>query len=548
MTDVTTEHTESADADRAGARAWASLFAVALGTMVLQIDGTVVAAANPAIAADLGAGPGGIQWATTAYLLVIAGLVIPAGTLADRIGLKKAFLIGVAGFSAASVVAGLSASIEMLIAGRVLQAVFAAVMSPAGIAILKAAFPPGRLPMAFGIFGSVTAVALAGGPILGGLLVEYASWPWVFFVNIPVGVAAVTLGAIAIGESARPERRPLDIPGALTLTLTMVSVVWAITGAQTNGWVSPTTIGFLALGLVLFVIFLLVERRSAHPTVPLGLFGNRSFAAGILLATLTMMVFLPIIFYLMFFLQGVQGKSPLLASVGLLPLTATFTVASPVAGWVTAKLGVRRTLLVGVVCIVVCLALLLRLDADSGVPMLAPPLVLAGFGVGFMMTPSMQAVLGNVAVDEAGVASGIQQSMQQLGSTLGVAVFGSLLTTVVGSRFDQALTGRLGDHGGAAAERIAGSEQMRQQVALGFSPAAKEELGRRLTETGMPAGRVRELADAVAGAAHQTFVDGIRTVFLVSIGVALVAGLVSLLVRDARPRHAELPEHEEAGV
>ena len=193
-------------------RAWLSLLAVALGVMVVQVDGTVVAIANPAIAADLGAGLDGISWVTTGYLLVLAGLMIPAGTIADKVGYKKAFLVGTAGFALASLLCGLSSSIGMLIGARVLQATFAALLAPAGLAVLRAAFPPEKLSMAFGVFGAVSAVALAGGPILGGVLVEYASRPWAFFVNLPLGVIAVVVGALVIRDVAPGRASPLDIP------------------------------------------------------------------------------------------------------------------------------------------------------------------------------------------------------------------------------------------------------------------------------------------------------------------------------------------------
>ncbi|GAA1973938.1 MFS transporter [Amycolatopsis minnesotensis] len=497
-------------------KAWLSLIAVALGMMVVQLDGTVVSIANPAIATGLHASLDGIGWVTTAYLLVLAGLLIPAGTVADKIGHKKAFLIGIGGFSLASLACGLAGSIEVLIGGRVLQAVFGALLGPAGLAVLRAAFPPEKLAMAFGWFGSVSAVALAGGPVLGGVLVEYASWPWVFFINLPFGVVAVLVGLTVIPNSAERSAHRLDLPGAVTLTCAMVSAIWGVTRAQAEGWGSVSTLGFIALGVVLLAAFVVIERRTANPMVPLGLFRNRTFTVGCLLMLVTMFAFFAILFYLTFFLQGVQGKSAIMAAVAMLPLTAVFTFASPVAGWVTGKLGVRGTLMTGAVFTVASLALLLRLEPESGFMTLAPALVLAGIGVGFMMVPAIQAIVGSAPVDKAGVASGVQQSTQQLGSTLGIAVFGSLLSSVVGSRFATAVREALG--GGPVADRIANDEQLRKSVELGFPPAAQQ---------GLPA----ETASAVTRAAHDTFVGGMHTVFLVAAAVAVVAGLLSLLVR-----------------
>ncbi|ANY05791.1 DHA2 family efflux MFS transporter permease subunit [Pseudonocardia sp. HH130630-07] len=401
--------------EKASPRAWFSLLAVALGIMVVQIDGTVVAAANPAIATDLAASPSQIQWVTTAYLLVLAGLLIPAGNLADRIGHKRAFLIGVGGFSLASLVCGIAPSVEVLIGGRVLQALFAALLGPAGLAVLKVSFPANKLPMALGLFGSVTAVALAGGPMLGGALIEYASWPWVFLVNLPFGMIGVVVGLLVIPDSGYRTKAPLDLWGAGTLTAAMVTVVWAVTSVQTSGWFSAAVLIPLFVGLVLLAVFIMIERRVEYPTMPLSLFADRSFAIGTVVMVATMFAFFAIMFYLMFFLQGVQGRNGLLAAVALLPLTAVFTVAAPLAGWATNRLGVRPTLVLGAAFTTTSLGLLATIGVDSSVLSLAPALVLAGFGAGFMMVAAIQAILGSAPAELAGVASGVQQSMQQLG-------------------------------------------------------------------------------------------------------------------------------------
>lgn len=506
---------------RAPARAWWSLLAVALGIMVVQIDGTVVSVANPAIAADLGAGPAGIQWVTTGYLLVFAGLLIPAGTVADRIGRKRAFLIGVGGFSLASLLCGLAGSVELLIGARVLQAVFAALLGPAGLALVRAAFPPAALPRALGVFGAVTAAALAGGPMLGGVLVEYASWPWVFFVNLPFGAVGVAVGARVLRESLPDTAEPLDRAGAVTLTAAMLGVVWAVSNAQDAGWLSASTLGAGVAGLALVALFVVIERRSAHPMVPLSLFRDRSFSVGCVLMVVTMLAFFAILFYLTFFLQGVQGRSAVMTGVALLPLTAVFTAASPLAGWATGAWGNRRTLLAGAACTVASLLWLLTVDATTGVGALAPALLLAGFGVGFMLVPAIGVVVGSAPVDKAGVASGIQQSAQQLGGTLGIAVFGSVIASVVSARLPGALDAALG--GGPAAARLAADPSVRQGVALGFDPATRDAVEDAVGP---------RAADLVARAAHDTFLAGLDTVFVVAAAATVVAAGLALMVRD----------------
>lgn len=532
---MTVDKARAPSPDKAGegrtpARAWWSLLAVALGIMVVQIDGTVVSVANPAIAADLGASPAGIQWVTTAYLLVFAALLIPAGTVADRIGRKRAFLIGVAGFSLASLLCGLAGSVEVLIGARVLQAVFAGLLGPAGLALLRAVFPADKLPRALGVFGAVTAAALAGGPMLGGALVEYASWEWVFFINLPFGVVGILIGYLVLRESAPQDKEPLDIPGAVTLTAAMLGVVWAISNAQTAGWLSVSTIGFAVLGLALVAVFVVIEKRRKHPMMPLSLFRDRSFSVGCVLMVVTMLAFFAILFYLTFFLQGVQGRSAVMTGVALLPLTAVFTAASPMAGWATSAWGNRLTLLFGAACTVVSLTWLLTLDASTTLLWMAPALLLAGFGAGFMLVPAIGVVIGSAPVDKAGVASGIQQSTQQLGGTLGIAVFGSIIASVVAARLPDALRDALGAQGVALAEQLGSDPQIQAGVALGFEPATQEALQQQLSAQGVP--EAARVAEMVTIAAHDTFLSGLDTVFIVAAGATVVAGLLSLLVRN----------------
>ncbi|MEU3274406.1 MFS transporter [Saccharomonospora sp. NPDC006951] len=508
-------------------RAWLSLLAVALGILVVQLDGTVVSIANPAIAADLGADLAQIAWVTTAYLLVLAGLLIPAGNLADRIGHKKAFLIGIAGFSIASLLCGLAWSVEFLIAARVLQGVFAALLGPAGVAVIRTVFPPEKLGMGFGAFGAVSALALAGGPVLGGLMVEYATWHWAFFVNLPFGVVAV-LVALAVIPSVRPSARArLDLPGACTLTLAMVSIVWAINGVAEHGWTSARTIGFLVAGLVLAVVFAVIENKRKHPMVPLSLFRNRSFTAGSVLLAATMFAFFAILFYLTFFLQSVLAKSAIGAAVAILPLTAVFVVASPLAGWISTRFGSRLALLLGAALTTLALFLFSRIETSSDELSLLPAFLIAGLGAGLMMVPAIEAIVGSVAEDKAGVASGVQQSTQQLGSTLGIAVFGALLSQVVSERFRPNLAAALGEGGSAPAAELAGNPDVVQSVTLGFPPSARDAVGDLLgsDDPGVLA--------AVTRAAHDTFVEGLHDVFLIAAGVTVLAGLLALLVRRA---------------
>jgi len=513
-------------------QAWLSLVAVGVGIMMVQLDGTVVVVANPAIAQDLNAGLTSLQWVMTGYLLVLAGLLIPAGNLADKIGRKKAFIIGVIGFTVASLACALANTIELLIAARVLQGVFGALLIPAALAVIKAAFPPEKLASAIGLFSGVTAVSLAAGPILGGVMVENLSWPWVFLINLPIGVISVIVSVVYIRESKQDPPRPLDLLGGVVLTFAIVSLVWGLTKAQEYGWASVNTFGFAIGGLLLLGVFVFIQQKRKFPMVPLGLFRIRSLAVGCLLMIVTMFAFYAIIYYLTFFLQGMQGKSPLASAVALLPLTLTFIVSAPLGGWATDKFGVKGALVFGAVCIVGTSLLLLRLEGGSGLLVVGPPLILAGIGIGFMMVAATQAIVGSAPTDKAGTASGMQQSLSQLGSLLGTAVFGTILAALVANRFGDTLRTAFAGSGGELVDKVATDPDVLKVVELGYPPQAQEAMRGELVSAGMTPDQVQQFSETLTRAAHDTFISGLHTVFLISAGVAVVAALLSLLVSN----------------
>ncbi|MFI1913090.1 MFS transporter [Nocardia sp. NPDC020380] len=525
--------------------AWLTLAAVAVGTLVVLIDGMAVMVAMPAIAEDLHASPAGIQWVGNAQLLALAGLTIPAGTLADRMGRKKAFLLGVGGFALCSLLCGLAPSIGLLLAARVVQGAFGALLMPAGLAAIRAAFPERRLPAAVGVLGSVAAVAAACGPLLGGVLVQHGSWRWTFFVNVPFGIVGVAVGVWVMTESAVRVYKRMDLAGAASSTIAIVAGVWAITDAQDHGWNSPRTIGLGMVGVLAFATFIVVERHVRNPMVPLGLFRNRSFTAGLALLTLTVSVLSAVIFYLMFFLQGAQGRNETAAAVALLPLTVVYAVSPLIGGVLVQKIGARTTLVIGAVCNAVAMTLMLRLTVDSGFAISAPPLALIGVGVGFLLVGSVDAVLAGTPVDKAGVTAGVKESVQQLGGTLGVAISGTVLMTLVGARFPAAARNALA---GTPAAGLADDHAVQQQVALGFPEASQQALGRSLEQSGTPPDQAHHLVDTLTDVAHRTFTDSLHVVYGAGICVAVLAALLALLVRNNTSRAADAARSSRAVV
>ncbi|MGH9075431.1 MAG: DHA2 family efflux MFS transporter permease subunit [Acidimicrobiales bacterium] len=503
-------------ARRGYANPWLTLLAVALGVVMVGLDGTVVAIANPVIGRDLHATLSGLQWVTNGYLLCLAVLMITAGKLGDRYGRKRVFLAGVVGFALASLGSGLSASIGMLIAFRCLQGVAGALLMPSTLAILRGAFPPQRLEMAVGIWGGTSAVAIAAGPIVGGLLVQHVSWQSVFYINLLVGAVALAVGGWVVAES-RDERpaRSLDLPGVALLSGALFCLVWGIIRSQGHGWGSAQTIGFLAGAGALFVAFVLRERITEHPLIPLRLFRSVSLSAGVVLSVLVMFALFGVLFFLTLYLERVHGFSPVAAGVRVLPLTAVFMVSAPLAGWIMSRWGPRPPIVAGMAMIGVAFLGLAHLGVDSPYLGLWPWFVLVGFGMGFVLIGATQAIVGNAAVDEAGVASGLQQTATQLGGVLGTAVLGAVMTSVVA----RVLAGKLVAAGVPAA--VAGRfTAAAPAVAQGIAPVSR----------GTPA----PLAHAITHASYLSFMTGLHVAMVMGAVVAFVGAALAMAVRSGR--------------
>ncbi|MDQ7906992.1 MFS transporter [Phytohabitans sp. ZYX-F-186] len=492
---------------------WLTLLAVALGVMVVGLDATVVAIANPAIARDLGADFAQLQWVTNGYLLALAVSLIVAGRLADRFGRKTVFLVGVAGFAIASVAVGLSGSIEMVIFWRVMQGFAGALLQPASLAILRNTFPAEKLNMAIGIWAGTSGLAIASGPIVAGLLVENASWEWVFFLNGPVAAVAILLGLWVVRQSRDPEAAgSFDLPGVGLLSAALFSLVWGLIKAQEYGFGDIVPLGFFAGAAVLGTAFILRERWAAHPLMPLGLFRDRSFSAGTGLAMLGFFALFGSFFFLTLYLQQVHGMSPVDAGVRLLPMTATFIVASPVAGALTARFGPRPPLVIGMLLTSVALFALSRIGVQADYLSLWPWFIVIGMGFGMVLVGSTEAIVGNAPVHLAGLAGGIQQTAAQLGGVLGTTVFGTILATRVGDVLVEKLTGA-----GVPAEMAPGFTAAEDYVAQGVAP--------------VPPGAPQPLADAITTGSHLAFMTGFQGALTVGAAIALLAAVAALLVR-----------------
>jgi EmrB/QacA subfamily drug resistance transporter len=496
---------------------WLTLAAVSLGIMMVGLDATVVAIANPAIAQDLHADLAGLQWVTNGYLLALAVSLITAGRMADRLGRKRMFLIGVTGFALASVAVGLSHSIGMVITFRVIQGLAGALLQPASLAILRNAFPPAKLNMAIGIWSGTSGLSIASGPIVAGLLVQHVNWQSVFYLNVPLAALTLLVGGWVVRESRdRQSTGSFDLPGVVLLSGALFALVWGLIKAQAYGFGDPLPLVFFGAAALLAVAFVLREQRAIHPLVPLRVFRSASVSAGTLLVTLGFFALFGAFFYLTLYLQQVHGMGPVEAGVRLLPMTAMVIVASPVAGAIAAKFGPRPPLVLGMLLSAVALFGLSRLSVDAAYGNLWPWFLITGVGFGFVVVAGTEAIVGNLPAHQGGLAGGIQQTGSQIGGVLGTTIFGTILATRVGD----VLVGRLGG-AGVPKSLDPGLVAAKQYIAQGVAP--------------VPSGAPAPLAHAITVGSRLAFMDGFRTAFVVGAAVSVAAALIALLVRRGQP-------------
>jgi EmrB/QacA subfamily drug resistance transporter len=382
---------------------------------------------------------------------------------------------------------------------------------PNSLAILRATFPPEKLNMAIGIWGGSSAISVALGPIVGGLLVEHVSWESVFFLNLPIAAIALAIGATVLAESRSSAEQHPDLPGIALLAAGLFAIVFGLIKAQEWGWTSGNTLGFLIGGVLLLIVFGLVQARTRFALLPMRLFRNRSLSIGTGTILVGFLGMFGVLFFLTLYLQNVHGYSPVQAGVRLLPLSISMMLGSPLGGVLTEKLGPRPPLVAGLALLGAALLLMTGLDPDSGYGSLWPPLLMVGLGLGFVITASAEAIVGNAPVDDAGVASGLQSTAIQVGGVMGTAILGSILAGQVGSVLIEKLTAA--GVPTALAKQLEGAKEL---VGQGAAPVQ-----------GVPA----KLQGAVVSGSHEAFMAGLHTSMLVGGVLALAAAGAALFVR-----------------
>lgn len=383
---------------------WLTLIAVAVGLFMVNLDSSVVAIANPEIGRDLGASTADLQWVTNAYLIAMAALLILGGKLGDRFGRHAVYMAGTLGFTLASVAIALSGSIEGVIAFRAVQGLFAALLIPNTLGLLRAVFPPRKFGMAVGLWAMVASCSTALGPIVGGLLIEHVNWESVFYINAPIGVAALVFSLFVLPKSKDSTgHHRFDVPGVVLLAVGLVALIFGVVKGETWGWASAGTLGSIAAGLVVLAGFCWYETRLAHPLLPMRLFRNRSLAIGAIVTAVNFFVMLGVIFFVMLYLQNVRGFSPVEAGVRTLPFSLATVVAAPLGAALTQRFGPRVTMPVGMALQTAAALWMLTWDAGPSYASLWPPFLAIGLGVGIVMSASSDAIVGNAPRKDGGV-------------------------------------------------------------------------------------------------------------------------------------------------
>jgi EmrB/QacA subfamily drug resistance transporter len=416
-------------------RKWWTLGAVAFGLFMIMLDNTIVNVALPSIQRDLNIGISELEWVFNGYALTFGVLMLTGGKLADLLGRRRIFIAGLIIFTVASLFCGLATSAGWLIGARVVQGAGSALMNPATLSIITATFPPRQRGMAIGIWAGVSAMALAIGPLVGGLITEHWSWNWIFFINVPVGVLAIVVTRLVVEESRDTSAdQRLDLPGLMTSAIALFALTYALIEANSYGWTSARILALFGVAVVGFVAFVLLEMHQRSPMLDLNLFKNGTFAGANTVMLLVGLAMFGVFFYNSLFIQNVLGFSAVQTGASFLPMTVLIIIVAPIAGKFSDHVGSRWLVAVGMVLLSGSLLIFSRLDATSNFWDILPGLLVGGFGMAIVMTPVTAAAMGSVPVDKAGVGSAVLNTGRQVGGALGIAVMGAIVASYATGR------------------------------------------------------------------------------------------------------------------
>ena len=416
-------------------RKWWTLGAVSFGLFMIMLDTTAVNVALPTIQRDLGAGLPELQWIVAGYALTFAALMLTAGKLADLLGRRRVFVSGLAVFAASSLACALAPSAGFLIGARVVQGAGAALMNPATLSIISATFPLRQRGTAIGIWAGVSALALAIGPLVGGLLSQHVGWRSIFYINVPIGLVAIAASFLLIDKSQdTAEGQGLDLPGLLSSGVGLFALTYGLIEANSYGWASGRILGAFTLGVAALVAFVLLERGQRVPMLDLELFRDGTFVGANLVLLLLALAMFGVFFFLSLYMQNILGYSAVRAGASFLPMNLLYILVAPLAGRLSDRLGSRWLLTGGMALVAAQLLYFSRLGVHEGFWNLVPGMLLGGVGMAVVMAPATSAALTGVSVDKAGVGSAVLNSSRQLGGSAGMALMGAIMAHEIGGQ------------------------------------------------------------------------------------------------------------------
>lgn len=491
-------------------RRWWTLIVLCLSMLIIALDNTILNVALPTLVRELDASASELQWIVDAYVLVFAGLLLLAGSLGDKFGRKRALFAGYGIFAATSVLAAYADSSTQLIAVRALMGVGGALIMPATLSILVNVFPRYERPRAIAIWAATAGIGVPVGPVVGGWLLDHYWWGSIFLINIPVVVVAGLAGIWLVPESRDEHAPAVDVMGGILSIAGLASLLYAIIEAPNHGWTAPSTLLGFAVSFVILTLFVWWERRVPAPMLNLAFFRNARFSAGAASIALVFFSLFGSIFLFTQYLQFILGYTPLEAGLRITPVAVGIAVGTGLGQRLVRLIGTKLVVAGGLTVVAGGLLLGSTLDPDSSYATIAAMLIIFGFGMGNVMAPATDAVMGAVPEANAGVGSAVNDTTRQIGGALGVAVLGSLFSTIYTDRMQRDIPASLPDEVRAvASDSVGGALQI-------------------ATNIGGSTGQ------ALAQAAQASFTDGMNGAFLAAAGVAMAGSLLALRFLPAR--------------
>ncbi len=505
-------------------RRWAILVVLCVSLLVIVLDNSILNVAIPTLIRELDATNSQVQWMVDSYTLVFAGLLLTMGALGDRYGRRGALQAGYVLFGLGSLASAFATSAEQLIATRAFMGIGGALIMPATLSIITNVFPPAERGRAIGVWAGTAGIGVALGPLTGGFLLEHFYWGSIFLVNLPIVVFGLIAGFVLIPTSKDPSAPKLDPVGALLSIAALMAIVYALIEAPDKGWTAPSTLAVLGGGLVLLGIFVWWERRSTHPMLDVRFFRNPRFSAANAAITMTFFAMFGSIFMLTQYMQFTIGYTPLESGIRMLPYAFTMMIVAPTSARVVERIGSKFTVALGLGLAALALVLMTGLTIDTEYVDIAWRFVILAAGMGLVMAPATDSVMGSLPLAKAGVGSAVNDTTRQVGGALGVAIIGSVVSSVYGSKIGDFFAGKPAPE--AAVETAKNS--------LGGAIAVAGDLAKQ------PIPGAKQLSGSLVATANQAFVDAFHWGVICGAVVLIVGALVVLKYLPARARPADV--------